>query len=103
MFEQFLADTRTDGVASKVEIVRTDGGGEFRGGKFGDLCRSRGIKQEFTTADSSQLNGAAERTLGLIETTAMAGRIQAREFLPGTQLSATASLWAKESHWACVA
>ena len=53
--------------------------------------------------DILQFNGVAERALGLIETAAMAGRIQAREFLPGTQLSATASLWAKESHWACVA
>ena len=61
MFEQFLADTRADGVPSKVVIVRADGGGEFRGGKFGDLCRSRGIKQEFTMADRPQFNGAAER------------------------------------------
>ena len=52
MFEQFLPDTRADGVPSKVVIVRSDGVGEFRGKKFRDLCRSRGIKQEFTTADS---------------------------------------------------
>ena len=75
MFEQFLADTRTDGVPSKVVIVRSDGGGEFRGGKFGELRRSRGIKQEFTTADSPQFNGVAEPALGLIETAATAGRI----------------------------
>ena len=75
MFEQFLADTRADGVPSKLVIVRTDGGGEFRGRKFGDLCRSRGIKQEFTTADSPQFNGVAEPALGLIETAATAGRI----------------------------
>ena len=61
LFEQFLADTRADGAPSKVVIVRSDGGGEFRGGKFGDLCRSRGIKQEFTMADRPQFNGAAER------------------------------------------
>ena len=79
MFEQFLADTRADGVPSEVVIVRSDGGGEFRGAKFGDLCKSRSIKQEFTTADSPQFNGVAERALGLIETAAMAGRIQARE------------------------
>ena len=29
MFEQFLADTRADGVLSTVVIVRTDKGGEF--------------------------------------------------------------------------
>ena len=42
-----------------------------RGWKFGDLCRSRGIKQEFTTVDSPQFNGVAECALGLIETAAM--------------------------------
>ena len=69
-----------------------------------DTCVDHEVfKQEFTTADGPQFNGVAERALGLIETAAMAGRIQAREFFPGTQLSATASLWAKESHWACVA
>ena len=82
-------------------IVRSDGGGEFRGGEFGDLCRTRGIKQEFTTADSPQFNGVAERALGLIETAAMAGRIQARELYPGAQLPAIDSLWAEASHWAC--
>ena len=101
MFEQFLADTRTDGVPSKVVIVRSDGGGEFRGGKFGELRRSRGIKQEFTTADSPQFNGVAECALGLIETAAMAGRILARELFPGAQLPATEALWVGASHWAC--
>ena len=51
-------------------------GVNFCGGKFGDLCRSRCIKQELTTADCPQFNGVAERALGLIETAAMAGRIQ---------------------------
>ena len=34
MFEQFLADTRADGVFSKVVIVRSGGGSEFRGGSL---------------------------------------------------------------------
>lgn len=72
-FEQFLADTRVGGVPFKVEIVRSDGNGELRREKFGDLRRSRGIKQGFTTDDSPQFNGAAERALGLIETAATAG------------------------------
>ena len=66
----------------------------------GDLCRSRGIKQEFTTADSPRFNGVAERAQGLIETAAMAGRIQARALFPGAQLPATEALWAEASHWA---
>ena len=32
LFEQFLADTRADGVPSEVVIVRSDGGGQFRRG-----------------------------------------------------------------------
>ena len=90
-FKQFLSDTRADGVPSQLVTVRSDGGGEFCGGKFGDLYRSRCIKQQFTTADSPQFNGVA----------AMVGRIQARELLPGAQSPATESLWAEASHWAC--
>ena len=67
-FKHFLLDTRADGVPSQVVTVRSDGGGEFCGGKFGDLCRLRCIKQDFTTTDSPQFNGVAERALGLIET-----------------------------------
>ena len=52
-------------------------------------------------ADSPQLNGVAERALGLIETVAMVGRIQARELFPGAQLPATEPLWAEASNWAC--
>ena len=100
-FKQFLSDTRADGVPSQVVTVRSDGGGGFCGGNFGELCRSRCIKQEFTTADSPQYNGVAERALGLIEKAAMAGRIQAHELFPNVQLPATESLWAEASHWAC--
>ena len=100
-FKQFLSDTRADGVPSQVVTVRSEGGGEFCGGKFGDLCRSRCIKQEFTTADSPQYKGVAERALGLIETVAMAGRIQARELCPSAQLPTSESLWAEASHWTC--
>ena len=46
-FKQFLSDTRAGGVPSQVVTVRSDGGREFCGGRFGDLCRSRCIKQEF--------------------------------------------------------
>ena len=80
---------------------RSDGGGKYRKGKFGDLCRSRGTKQESTTADSPQFNGVVERALGLIEMAAMAGRIQTREFFPRAHLPETESLWAQASHWAC--
>ena len=100
-FKQFLSDTCADGVPSQVVTARSHGGGEFCGRKFGDLCRSRCTQQEFTTADNPQFNGVAERALGLIETAAMAGRIQARELFPEAQLPATESLWSETSHWAC--
>ena len=101
MFKQFLAGTRAEGVLSQGVIVRPDGGGEFRGGELGDLCRSRCIKQEFTTADRPQFNGVVKRALGLIKTAAMPGRIQARELFPGAKLPATESLSAEASHQAC--
>ena len=68
LFEQLLAESRSDGVASTGVVIRSDGGGEFRWGRLGDLCRSGGITQEFTRPDSPQFNGAAERALGWIET-----------------------------------
>ena len=97
-FEEFLSGTPADGVPSQVVTVRSDGDAEFRWRKFGNLCRSRCIKQGFTTADSHQFNGAAERPLGLIETAAMAGRIQARELFPGARLPTADSLWAEALH-----
>ena len=36
----------------KVEVVRSDGGGEFFKDAFGALCAAEKIRQEFTTADS---------------------------------------------------
>ena len=100
-FEQLISDTRAGCVPSQVVTARSNGVGDFYGEKFGDLHRSRCIKQEFTTADSLQFNGVAERALDLIETAAMARRIQTRELLPGAQLPATESLWTEPSHWAC--
>ena len=79
MFEQFFTDTRADGALSHVVIVRSDRGGKFSGGEFGDLCRSVCNMQEFTPADSPQFNGVAERAIGLIETSnSMGSRARAR-------------------------
>ena len=66
-FEKFLADLRVEGTPSEVVIVRSDDGGEFMEGKFGKLCRERKIKPDFTTADSPEYNGVAERGLPMIE------------------------------------
>ena len=80
---KFLADLRVEGIPSEVEVVRSDNGGELNQGEFGQLCREINIKQEFTTADSPEYNGVAERGLAMIESAALAARIQASELFPG--------------------
>ena len=82
LFEQFLADSRADGVSSTVVLDRSDGGDEFRGGKFGDLCRSRGIKQELTKADSPQFNGEAKSALGWIDRPPWRAESRLKSFFP---------------------
>ena len=99
--EKFLADLRVEGTPSEVVIVRSDDGGEFVEGKFGKLCRERKIKQEFTTADSPEYNGVTERGLAMIESAALAARIQASELFPGYSIPKGASLWADAMNWAC--
>ena len=81
--KKFLADRRVEGILSEVVVVRSDNGGEFNQREFGQLCRERNIKQEFTTADSPEHNGVAERGLAMIESVALAARIQASELFPG--------------------
>ena len=66
----------------KVEVVRSDGGGEFSKGAFGALCRTEKIRQELTTADSPQYNGVAERQIAIIEAAGLAARIQASAKCP---------------------
>ena len=98
-FESFLAEVRADGIPSTVMAVRSDNGREFFGGAFGELCRKRCIKQEFTPADSPKYNGVAERALGLINDATTAARIQATELYPGAPNYP--SLWAEAVSWAC--
>ena len=78
--------------------VRSDNGGEFFGGDFGELCRKRGIKQEVTPADSPKYNGVAERALALINDAALAARLQAPELYPGAPTYP--SVWAETISWA---
>ena len=46
---------------SKVKILRSDGGGEYKSQEIQDFCRQQGIKQELSTPDSPQQNGMSER------------------------------------------
>ena len=100
-FMQYLAEYRFTGVPSPVEVVRTDDAAEFKGGAFADLCRERRIRQEFTTADSPQLNGVAERGIALIESAGKAAAIQAGIMFPSMGVPSGDSLWAAQAYWAC--
>ena len=94
-FENILADLRVEGIPSEVIVVRPDNSGEFNEGKFGKLCRERNIKKEFTTADSPEYKGVAERGLAMIDCSALATRIQASELFPGFDIPERPSLWAE--------
>ena len=75
-FKKFLADLRVVVVIPlEVVVVRSENGGEFNQGEFGQLCRERNVKQEFTTAHSPEYNGVAERGLAMIGSAALAARI----------------------------
>ena len=99
-FKQFLVDVRADGIPSVVQYVQSDDGGEFRGGEFKQVCLDYGIKQEFTTARTPQLNGVAERGLHLIQEAAMAATIEAPRLFPFATLPSTDDLWAEAMQWA---
>ena len=56
------------------------------------MCDELLIKQHITPAYSPQFNGVAERGLGMIETAAMAARIQAKVLFGHVQLPETDKL-----------
>ena len=60
--------------------------------KFGKLCRERKIKQEFTTADSPEYNGVAERGLAMIKLAALTARMQVSELFSGYSIPKGPSL-----------
>lgn len=62
--------------------VKSDNGGEFNGGNLGKLFHERNIKQGFTTTDSPEYNGMAEPELAIVESAALATRIQVPELFP---------------------
>ena len=100
-FEKFLADLRVEGTPTEVVIMRSDDGGQLMEGKLGNLCQELKIKQEFTTTDSPEYNGVAERGLAVIESAPLAPRVQASELFPDYSFSEGASLWADAMNWAC--
>ena len=81
--------------------MHTDDAAEFESGYFADLCRERGIRQEFTTANSSQFNGVAERGIDMIESTGKAALTQVKRMFSGMGILLSDSLWAAQACWAC--
>ena len=84
----------------KVEVVRSDGGGESSKGPFGALCTTEKIRQKLTKADSPQYNGVAERQIAIIEAAGLAARIQAAVKYPNEVCPHGESFWAEPTHWA---
>ena len=91
-FKQYLADHCFSGTPSPVETVRADDAAEFKSGYFTDLCRERGIWQEFTTANSRQFNGVVERGIAMIESTGKSALIQAKCMFSGMGIPLSDSL-----------
>ena len=91
-FKQYLADHRFSGTPYLVKTVRTDDAAEFKSGYFADLCRERGIRQEFTTANSPQFTGAVERGVAMIESTRKAASIQAKYMFSDMDIALSDSL-----------
>ena len=96
--DQFLSDTREYG---PPQIIRTDDAPQLKAGKFDDICRKLHIKREFTSANTPQLNGVAERGLTLIEKVAKAPACQAKVSFVGMDLPPMDRLWIDNHHNAC--
>lgn len=57
------------------------------------------IVQEFTPTHSLQLNGVAERNLGIIEVLAPVARIQPEVLFEHVQMPKADALWAEFMYW----
>jgi transposase InsO family protein len=65
-FSEYVALTEKQ-TGRKVQIVRSDNGGEYTSRAFQEFCRSRGIVHQTSLSYSPEQNGFAERlnrTLG---------------------------------------
>ena len=96
-FSTYLAEI----APRKAEVVRSDVGGEFYEGGFGSICQREKIRQEFTTSDTPEYNGVAERQIGIIESAGFAAKIQASVMYPSEDFPRGDNMWAEQAHWAC--
>ena len=96
--DQFLAGTREYG---PPRILRTDDAPQLKACKFDEICRNLYIKREFTSANTPQLNGVAERGLTFIEKVAKTSGYQAKVSFVGMDLPPMDRLWTGNHHNAC--
>ncbi|KAE8667838.1 hypothetical protein F3Y22_tig00112368pilonHSYRG00011 [Hibiscus syriacus] len=68
-FKNFKARVELDS-GNNIKCFRTDNGEEYTSEEFDDFCRKKGIKRQFTVANTPQQNGVAERmNITLLERT----------------------------------
>ena len=96
--DQFLADTREHG---PPKINLTDDAPQLKAGKIDEIYRKLHIKREFTSTNTPQLNGVAERGLTLIEKVAKASAYQSKVSFVGMDLPPMDRLWTDNHHNAC--
>uniref|UniRef100_A0AAV1TJ00 Integrase catalytic domain-containing protein n=1 Tax=Peronospora matthiolae TaxID=2874970 RepID=A0AAV1TJ00_9STRA len=59
-FKQFYQDIKTAS-GTKIKVLRSDNGGEYRNETMNSFCKAKFIKQEFTVPYNPEQNGMAER------------------------------------------
>ena len=59
-FQQFKALVENQS-GHRINILRTDRGGEYVSNEFLNFCKTQGIQKQFTTWYTPQRNGIAER------------------------------------------
>ena len=96
--DQFLADTRE---YEPPKTICTDDAPRLKAGKFDEICSKLHIKREFTSANTPQLNGVAERGLTLIEKVAKTFAYQVKVSFVGMDLPPMDCLWTDNHHNAC--
>lgn len=60
LFKKFKIQVEK-GKPNKIQILRTDRGGEFNSYQFTEFCRAQGIKRQLTAPYTPQQNGVVER------------------------------------------
>ncbi|GJU59557.1 putative ribonuclease H-like domain-containing protein [Tanacetum coccineum] len=79
-------------IDQRVKVIRCDNGTEFKNKEMNQFCKRKGIKREFSVAETPQQNGVAERkNKTLIEAT--------RKMLADSKLPTT--FWAEAVNTAC--